>query len=32
MTKFKVQNKFETKIPNIKTGVLSFGICNLNLF
>jgi hypothetical protein len=32
MTKFKIQNKFKIKMANIKTKVLSFGICALTLF
>ena len=32
MTKFKAQNKFKIKITNVKTKVLSLGICHLDLF
>jgi len=32
MSKFKAQNKFKIKMINIKTKLLSFGICHLNLF
>jgi len=32
MKKSKAQNKFKIKIANVKTRVLSLGICHLNLF
>jgi hypothetical protein len=32
MTKFKAQNKSKIQMLNIKTNVLSFRICHLDLF
>jgi hypothetical protein len=32
MSKFKAQNKSKVQMSNIKIKVLSFGICDLDLF